>query len=202
MTIIESIFPTPILIDTLEREITNEEKQFVKNTAMSVRENINNSISISNNVLENPYLKNIKNFVDKSLNLYKENILSPKNDIELYITESWINYTNKNQSHHRHQHDNSIISGVFYFNTLENDNISFYKNKSGLSLSFDVKNSNNFNSLSYKLPVKTGTLILFPSDLQHEVDVNIEEKTRISLSFNTFARGIISEVPTIKLTII
>jgi uncharacterized protein (TIGR02466 family) len=201
MITIESIFPTPILIDTLEREVTTEEKEFVKNTAKSVRGNINNSISVSNSVLENQSLKNIKKFIDKNLNLYKENILSTKNNIELYVTESWINYTNKNQSHHRHQHDNSIISGVFYFNTLDTDNISFYKNKNGLSLSFDVKNSNTFNSLSYKLPVKTGTLILFPSDLQHEVDENIEEKTRISLSFNTFVRGIISEVPTIKLTI-
>ena len=131
----------------------------------------------------------------------KKKIISPIHDNTLYITESWINYTNKNQSHHKHSHDNSLVSGVFYFNTVENDAITFYKRKSGLTLSFDVKTSNNFNSMSYRLPVTDNMLILFPSELEHEVDINIQDKTRISLSFNIFVKGVVSNVGTTKLTI-
>lgn len=199
--IIESLFPTPLLITKLNRNITDNEKQFIKDSALSVRNNINNSITTSNNVLDNNELKDIKEYIETHIQEYKQKIISPKYDNTLYITESWINYTNKNQSHHKHSHDNSLVSGVFYFNTIENDAITFYKKKSGLSLSFDTETDNVFNSLSYKLPVSNNMLILFPSELEHEVDINIQDKTRISLSFNVFVKGVVSNVGTTKLTI-
>lgn len=199
--IIESLFPTPLLITKLNRNITDNEKQFIKDSALSVRNNINNSITTSNNVLDNNELKDIKEYIETHIQEYKQKIISPKYDNTLYITESWINYTNKNQSHHKHSHDNSLVSGVFYFNTIENDAITFYKKKSGLSLSFDTETANVFNTLSYKLPVSNNMLILFPSELEHEVDINIQDKTRISLSFNVFVKGVVSNVGTTKLTI-
>lgn len=199
--IIESLFSTPLLITNLDRNVTDNEKQFVKNSALHVRNNINNSITTSNNVLDSDELKDIKEYIEANIQEYKEKIISPIHDNTLYITESWINYTNKNQSHHKHSHDNSLVSGVFYFNTVENDAITFYKRKSGLTLSFDVKTSNNFNSMSYRLPVTDNMLILFPSELEHEVDINIQDKTRISLSFNIFVKGVVSNVGTTKLTI-
>jgi uncharacterized protein (TIGR02466 family) len=199
--IIESLFPTPLLITKLNRNITDNEKQFIKDIALSVRNNISNSITTSNNVLDNNELKDIKEYIETHIQEYKQKIISPRYDNTLYITESWINYTNKNQSHHRHSHDNSLVSGVFYFNTVENDAITFYKKKSGLSLSFDTETANVFNSLSYRLPVSNNMLILFPSELEHEVDINIQDKTRISLSFNVFVKGVVSNVGTTKLTI-
>jgi len=199
--IIESLFATPLIITKLDRDITNIEKQFVKDSASSTRSNITNSITTSHNVLDNDELKNIRRYIQANIQEYKEKILSPVHENSLYITESWINYTNKNQSHHRHSHDNSLISGVFYLNTVKDDAITFYKRKSGLTLSFDVKTSNNFNSMSYRLPVTDNMLILFPSDLEHEVDANIEDKTRISLSFNVFVKGLLSDVGTTKLII-
>jgi len=199
--IIESLFPTPLLITKLDRNITDIEKQFVKDNALSVRNNINNSITTSNNVLDSNELKDIKKYIETHIQEYKEKIIAPKYDNTLYITESWINYTNKNQSHHKHSHDNSLVSGVFYFNIVENDAITFYKKKTGLSLSFDTETANVFNSLSYRLPVKENMLILFPSELEHEVDINIQDKTRISLSFNVFVKGMVSSVGTTKLTI-
>ena len=48
--IIESLFSTPLLITNLDRNVTDNEKQFVKNSALHVRNNINNSITTSNNV--------------------------------------------------------------------------------------------------------------------------------------------------------
>ena len=199
--IIESLFPTPLLITKLNRNITDNEKQFIKDSALSVRNNINNSITTSNNVLDNNELKDIKEYIETHIQEYKQKIISPKYDNTLYITESWINYTNKNQSHHKHSHDNSLVSGVFYFNIVENDSITFYKKKSGLSLSFDTETANVFNSLSYRLPVSNNMLILFPSELEHEVDINIQDKTRISLSFNVFVKGVVSNVGTTKLII-
>ena len=47
--------------------------------------------------------------------------------IEIYITISWINYTETNQYHHAHSHPNSVISGVYYIETDESDTITFFQ---------------------------------------------------------------------------
>lgn len=39
------------------------------------------------------------------------------------------------------------------------------------------------------MPVKEGMIIIFPSNLKHSVDKVKEDKTRISLSFNSFVKG-------------
>jgi ectoine hydroxylase-related dioxygenase (phytanoyl-CoA dioxygenase family) len=41
------------------------------------------------------------------------------------------------------------------------------------------------------LNCKKGMLVLFPSDLDHEVGLNQSQEERIALSFNTFFKGTI-----------
>jgi hypothetical protein len=53
-------------------------------------------------------------------------IICPKNNIELYITQSWLNYTEENQYHHRHEHPNSVVSGVLYFDSDKKDMIKYF----------------------------------------------------------------------------
>ncbi len=49
------------------------------------------------------------------------------NNITPYITQSWLNYTETNQYHHKHQHPNSLVSGVFYINCDDKfDKIKFF----------------------------------------------------------------------------
>ena len=45
-----------------------------------------------------------------------------------------------------------------------------------------------YNSSEY-ISVQTGDLILFPSELEHYVELVKSSSDRISLSFNTFVRG-------------
>ena len=56
-------------------------------------------------------------------------------------------------------------------------------------LSLSIGEYNHFNSAKYMLPLKMGELILFPSNLQHSVPINNSDEERISLSFNTWAKG-------------
>ena len=48
---------------------------------------------------------------------------------------------------------------------------------------------NAFNSYTFNLSMNKGDLVLFPSHLQHSVPENIIDEERISLSFNTWAKG-------------
>ena len=106
-----------------------------------------------------------------------------------------MNFTNKDEKHHRHHHPNSVVSGVFYFNCIENDSIVFYNNLSRFStFEIEVSEYTLLNSHSYTYPVYSGKLLLFPSQLEHEVlkNNNLTPKTRISLSFNTIYEGVLS----------
>ena len=51
--------------------------------------------------------------------------MCPKEELDFYITQSWINITKPDEFHHEHFHTNSIISGVFYISTEEDDAITF-----------------------------------------------------------------------------
>ena len=100
-----------------------------------------------------------------------------------------------------HNHKNSYLSGVFYFNTVENDIILFHKNRENDFFEFESKDMNIYNSAIWSFPVKTGQLILFKSNILHSVPVNLQNKTRISLAFNTFLKGKVSSNFTSELNI-
>jgi uncharacterized protein (TIGR02466 family) len=189
MTIINNLFPTPVLASELERPFTKKEINFVKNTFNKCRKNEGNLLSLDNFILNNKELKNIKKFIESQCKYYLENIICPNNDIELYITISWLNYTLKNGFHHAHTHQNSVISGVFYFDVDEKtDSILFLKNEYN-QIDTSPKNFNSWNSKTWWLPIKNGQLLMFPSNLNHAVQTKKTDGTRISLSFNTFLKG-------------
>ena len=113
--------------------------------------------------------------------------------MSLRITQSWLNYTDTGQNHHRHPHPNSYISGVFYLNANpEVDKIYFFKEEYK-QLLIDPQTFNLWNSTSWWLPVGTGDLLIFPSNLIHMVDNTINKETRISLAFNTFPVGLLGD---------
>ena len=183
-----SIFPTPIYISKLNRELTNEELSIINKTKSYVYKNEGNTTSNDNYILNNKPFKNLKEELDLKVQNYFDKIICPYN-ITPYITQSWINYTEKNQFHHKHNHPNSFISGVFYINCDEKfDTIKFFK-KDYERIAPEVKEWNVWNSQSWLFPVKTGDVILFPSSLDHKVETKETDNTRISLSFNVFIKG-------------
>jgi uncharacterized protein (TIGR02466 family) len=186
-----NIFPTTIGIFSLERELNELEKQCVIN--LEKRFNCGNLCSVDSYILKNDALRQLNTFFTESVNAYFLEVYKPKYQVQPYITQSWANYTSKNQWHHKHTHPNSFISGVFYFSAdVVLDRIQFYKNDyQPLSVApIEITPS---NLECFELPVETGVLLLFPSSLAHRVNTVQHENTRISLSFNTFLKGQLGE---------
>jgi uncharacterized protein (TIGR02466 family) len=186
---INQIFPIPIYISKLNRELTDKELSFIDNTKLDVYKNEGNTTSNDNYILNNKLFKDLKIDLDLRVQDYFDKVISPANNITPYITQSWLNYTEKNQYHHTHKHPNSLISGVFYINCDDKfDKIKFFK-ESYQTIKLEVKDWNIWNSESWWFTVKTGDIILFPSSLTHMVETKEGDNTRISLAFNVFIKG-------------
>lgn len=189
--IINGLFPTPVAHFNIGRDLTEEESSFIKN--LKTHANMGNTTSDDSNLFENRELKNIADFCQTSIDEFFKRIYAPEHEVSLYITQSWANYTEPGQFHHKHQHPNSFVSGVFYVQAdSEKDKIHFYRDDYP-QLKVMPKEFNAFNSESWWVPTATGDLYLFPSSLTHMVERTQSEQTRISLSFNTFLKGYVGQ---------
>jgi len=186
---IHGIFPTPIYISQLEREFSKKELSFIDATKENVYKNDGNTTSTDNYILNHKTFKNLKEELNLKIQDYFDKIISPANNITPYITQSWLNYTETNQYHHKHTHPNSLVSGVLYINCNEEfDKIKFF-NENYKTIKIEVKDWNIWNSETWWFSVKTGDLIMFPSSLTHMVETKQGDNTRISLAFNVFIKG-------------
>jgi uncharacterized protein (TIGR02466 family) len=188
---INGIFPTPVYVSKLDRTLTPLELKFVEKSKKNFINNEGNITSSNNYILnEKPFL-NLKKELDLRIKDYFEKVISPVDTVIPYITQSWLNYTETNQYHHKHAHPNSLVSGVFYINCHEElDKIKFF-NDTYKTIKPEIKTWNLYNSESWWFPVKTGDVILFPSSLSHMVETKEGTNTRISLAFNVFVKGIV-----------
>ena len=144
-------------------------------------------------------LKELKRFCEHHIKLYVEKVITPREELDVYFTQSWLNIIQPGESHHEHSHANSFVSGVFYVSTVEDDKITFgdpnVKVRGALKIS--KSEYHVWNSPSWYFPVVNGDLVLFPSWLSHKVERNEKATTdRISISFNTFVKGSLGSVET------
>jgi len=191
---IQNLFPTPIYISNIDRKFTKQELQFVNKQKKHCINNQGNINTKDNYILNRKEFENIRKFLEKHCQNYLDTIICPKNNIELYITQSWLNYTEKNQYHHQHSHPNSVVSGVLYFNSdKENDKILFSNSKGYQQIKPEIDDTkfNLWNSETWFFSVQTGNLFMFPSSTTHQVETKKGNNTRISLAFNTFYKGTI-----------
>ena len=179
------IFPVPIGKFS-KVPITKKDRKTLLDIS-DYHDNVGNIASNDSYVLNKT--KSLKNIFEKCIKEYVKRTYDPKNDIQFPITQSWLNITGKDMSHHLHQHPNSFFSGVFYLKTLgSNDRIEFQREDT-FSNMFDVENYNEFNSNLQWVNIEKHDLLLFRSSLSHNVPINKTTDDRISLSFNTWVSG-------------
>ena len=191
--ILNSIFPVAVATFNLGRDYTPEENAFVD--SQETHKNKGNTTSDDRYVLKNDVFANLKVAIEKNVNQYFHAIYAPKHEVNLRITQSWLNYCKPGEWHHKHAHPNSFISGVLYMKAeRERDKIYFYKD-GYKQINLPTNNYNLYNSESWWFPVGAGDMVIFPSSLTHSVEPVQGE--RVSLSFNTFPVGYVGEEDTL-----
>lgn len=185
---LHSLFVTPVYSSLRETEFTEEELAAVEFFAATNRPNHGNNISVDNHVLDHNNLIDLKEWLEENIRIYAKDVLCVSDEVDFYITTSWLNWTMPGQHHHEHKHPNSIVSGVFYIATGAEDKIMFAKTPEG-SIRLPTTQWNTMNSFTWWLPAEQNTLYLFPSTLIHSVPKTTGQNVRVSLSFNTFVKG-------------
>jgi uncharacterized protein (TIGR02466 family) len=190
-------YPIPVGVVPLKRTLKDQEIDHVNilknNTTINAGKN---KISVDKNVLNSEAFCELKEIITEHLNDYIKTIFNPDRDIQVYITNSWINWTENDTGHHQHAHPNSLISCVLYIETdFTSDSITFSRPQ-GSYLFGNVDGFSNSPSTKYgdpmwSIPVDKNNLIIFPSQMYHQVIPrhNTSKGTRISLSMNTWFKG-------------
>jgi uncharacterized protein (TIGR02466 family) len=189
-----SIFPTPLYYSNLNRDFNSTELKFVDKSKKNTHENEGNLISDNNYILNEKPFAELKYQIELRIHDYFNKIICTSNNLKPYITQSWISYTEEGRYHHKHSHSNSLVSGVMYITCNEKtDSIVFFKDNPYSSVKPETKTYNLWNSDSWKVSVKTGDILMFPSSLTHMVDIKKGKDTRISLAFNVFVKGTLGD---------
>lgn len=174
----------------------------------------NASDELTNNVLNYvtnlPFIKNVNNktsatdeqeFVFEEFKLWCENCLEEVKTEEygnvnwkFYITQMWANKSNYAEFHHKHYHPNSILSAVFYLNSIpKGGETKFYLENPYYYIEtakiLSLASKKNKHEISDTIQSTKGKLVIFPSTLWHTVNPFNNIEPRYSVSFNTFFKG-------------
>ena len=105
---------------------------------------------------------------------------------EIRVTGCWANVLTPGAAHRAHSHPNNYLSGVYYLSTRPGaDTIAFHDpRRQTYVMRAPVTELTAQNTDQVVVEVSDGTLLVFPSWLEHSVDANRSEAERISLSFN------------------
>jgi len=184
------LFPTPVMKKRFtDREFTKEEFDYLTNLDCSPHAAGNNLLSHNRCILDDPIMSSIKHFILESVNHYFTKVMGVI-DCSLYITQSWTTTAMSGHAHHAHSHTNSIVSGVLYIQSDEDDNLNFIADSSShFKLNFNYSQPTLYNAPRWWIPVKPYDLLIFPSTLAHEVTQKNKGSIRRSLAFNTFVTG-------------
>jgi uncharacterized protein (TIGR02466 family) len=102
------------------------------------------------------------------------------------ITGCWANVLTGGASHKRHTHPNNFLSGVYYLRTHPGaDTLNFHDPRPQTAvIRPPVTGLSAENTDQVVVRVANGTLLMFPSWLEHSVDPTRSDDERISISFN------------------
>jgi len=104
---------------------------------------------------------------------------------DLVIVNSWYSIMNKGSRLRRHAHKGSIISGAYYPKCPDGSVGLHFNNPLEPYKMADLPDTDTeYNKGVQLFPVREGHLIVFPSWLEHETDIN-NTNERYVMSFNT-----------------
>ena len=182
---ITSIFSVPICEHHYDDNLGDLEEECIKRSTLDSGRIATSSGWQSNNIFSDDdfFSDFILEIEEQANNFAKELEICQR----VKLSNLWININGYKDFNRRHTHQNSIISGVFYIKVPDKlSKLRFYHPAFHLMVrdwDVDIK-YNEYTSDIWNIIPEEGKLLLFPSWLEHEVDQNLSQEKRISISFN------------------
>ena len=192
---IQPLFAVPYFRANVAHAISEEQVAFIKNLKMLP--NKQNLISENLYIFNEPELKSIAEAVQEALDMFAQTVMGIQNQ-RLYVTQSWALTNNPGVGMHPHSHSNSIISGSLYYDELPQpssrmifDRHTAYQQ---LKITPDADKNNLYNTPVNVITPESKEILLFSSDLNHQVEANASDKPRHSIAFNCWLKGTIGDL--------
>ena len=190
--------PSPLMIykiDSLDDIVSRENFEDLKKVTMVKNINGKNQISDTYHLLDDIKYKRIKNHFDDAISFYAKSVLEIP--YKFGMVGSWITKNSIGDHHAKHNHSNSMLSAVLYFDeNLSNEELSplvFYpEGLDGVFRNFKFKFDsldivdNLINAKRFSLDVKKNIIVVFPSWLDHSSIVNTKVEDRYCIGANYF----------------
>ena len=182
-----NLFPTPLW----QIQIKGVDNDAIKEYCYHLKDNTE-GVEISNR--GGWHSKEILEPLPDALNELFSNFLGFVNDYCAQITglnnlmlgNFWVNINQKYNYNRSHDHQNSILSGVYYVD-CEGDDVGNFVAERDDSAEFFLgtyKNVSAFTGTSFAITPLTGFAFLMPSWVLHSVEQNLTDRDRISVAFN------------------
>jgi uncharacterized protein (TIGR02466 family) len=131
--------------------------------------------------------KSLNKEINKALSETCKKILMLK-DINYQIFNSWLTKTKPEGLGDSHSHSNSWLSGVYYPKGDRGFSIKFF-NYNMTQFYTPPTEYNVFNAKDWLITAEDNLLVLFFSQLTHQIMPNNSYKDRFSVSFNVLPKG-------------
>ena len=182
-----NLFPTPLW----QIQIKGVDNDAIKEYCYHLKDNTE-GVEISNR--GGWHSKEILEPLPDALNELFSNFLGFVNDYCAQITglnnlmlgNFWVNINQKYDYNRSHDHQNSILSGVYYVDCEGEDVGNFVAERDDTAEFFlgSYKNVSGFTGTSFAITPLTGFAFLMPSWVLHSVEQNLTDRDRISVAFN------------------
>ena len=199
MTIM-SLFATPVMevqLDLDLEKLTEFAYHLKKEDKLGVQQS-NIRGWHSNDINEEKYeeFEKLKKEIDQYFQVYHSEVfcgMEFKEDVINHVDNIWININEKYQYNEWHMHPMSTLSGSYYIKhdgSKENGDI-FFKHPKDLYMMHAhwppglIENTNVVTSDRVDITPNSNMLLIFPAWLEHKVEINLKDVTRISISFNS-----------------
>jgi len=109
---------------------------------------------------------------------------------DLVLGNWWININGKHDYNAEHDHQNSVLSAVYYVQVQDDNtgNLVIHRDDSSRYYLGNHRGLSHFSQQSYVTSPTTGKAVLFPAWTKHSVERNNSDTERISIAFNFVAK--------------
>jgi uncharacterized protein (TIGR02466 family) len=188
------VFPEAAIYTTFIDVDSNNIFNYCKNLNFEYIDNLlmkegDSYISINFNIFND--LFDLKNKIKEHVDTYLYKLMTYK--MKYKFLNSWATKTNFKGFSRIHTHNNTFLSGVYYPKGNKNFKIKFHKKQDSF-WNIEIEKFNEFSNKTITYTIEhDNTLLLFPSDLLHNIESNDSSIDRYSIAFNINPSGYIGE---------